>query len=487
MPSQTKVSNGNQESDRSINAEKESFVLVESVFRDYDIRGIAFEEITPEFARRLGCAIGQLIIARDVNTLFVARDGRLSSDALSESLCLGLVSSGCQVIDLGVTSTPVLNFAIHNEGSACSGVMVTASHNPGIYNGFKIILERQIISKRYLENLKVNIKANNFAKKVHGSLKHINVNLRYLEFIANKSQIKKSFKIVIDGGNSVSGPLAVALFQQLNCSVEAIFCDINGHFPHHEPNPSDEKNLTSLIAKVKQSKADLGLAFDGDGDRVVVISDTGEIIWPDRLMMIFVKALLVNKPGARVVFDIKSSMRLEQLIVERGGVPIQSKTGHSHIRRAVHESNALIGGEFSGHIFFNDRWQGFDDGIYAAVRLMEILCENNTQATRHLSDLVSGFIPTSYTPEILIPIAEKDKFAFIQRLTDNAEFAGATINTLDGLRVNFDHGWGLVRASNTTPNLTLRFEAENDYFLRSIQQQFCEELRPFINNLEDYL
>ncbi|MDG0969505.1 MAG: phosphomannomutase/phosphoglucomutase [Porticoccaceae bacterium] len=487
MPSQTQISNGNQKSGRSIGAEKDPFVLVESVFRDYDIRGIAFDEITPEFARRLGCALGQLILARDVNTLFVARDGRLSSDALSEALCLGLVSSGCQVVDLGVTTTPVLNFAIHNEGSGCSGVMVTASHNPGIYNGFKIILERQIISKRCLDNLKVNIEANNFEKKANGSLRHINADMRYLEFIANKSQIKRSFKIVIDGGNSVSGPLAVTLFQQLNCSVEAIFCDINGHFPHHEPNPSDEKNLTSLIAKVKQSKADLGLAFDGDGDRVVVISDTGEIIWPDRLMMIFVNALLVNKPGARVVFDIKSSMRLEQLIMDRGGIPIQSKTGHSHIRRAVHESDALIGGEFSGHIFFNDRWQGFDDGIYAAVRLMEILCESNTQAITHLSDLVSGFRPTSYTPEILIPIAETDKFALMQDLIANAEFADATINTLDGLRVNFEHGWGLIRASNTTPNLTLRFEAENDYCLHSIQQQFCKELRPFINNLEDYL
>jgi phosphomannomutase/phosphoglucomutase len=477
----------NVSSTEALLAESDHFVLVDTVFRDYDIRGLAGSELNPEFALRLGKAVGQSILNLGQNTVYIARDGRLSSDALSESLCSGLRQSGCHVVDLGQTTTPILNFAICHRTTANCGVMITASHNPGHYNGFKIVLEGQVIPSESLQDIKALITANNFPVSPEGSLSSLDIVPSYLDFIVASNKVSRPFKLVIDGCNSVCGPLAVALFQRLGCTVDPLYCSIDGNFPNHDPNPSEQKNLQPLIRQVKSTRADLGLAFDGDGDRLVVVSQHGEIVWPDRLMMIFAQNLLVERPGSTVVFDIKSSKRLGELIKQHSGVPVMCKTGHSHIRKAVRNNNALLGGEFSGHIFFNDRWRGFDDGCYAAMRLLEILSAKWHGQITSLDQIIAEFKETSYTPEILVPVAEADKFEIMETLASQCNFAGGSICSLDGLRVEYENGWGLIRASNTTPNLTLRFEAENDVELEIIKQHFYSALSPFINNLEDYI
>ena len=467
--------------------ESDHFALVDTVFRDYDIRGLAGSELNPEFAFRLGKAVGQSILNLGQNTVYIARDGRLSSDALSKSLCSGLRQLGCHVVDLGQTTTPVLNFAICHRAATNCGVMITASHNPGHYNGFKIVLEGQVIPTESLQDIKALMVANNFPASLEGSLSSLDIVSSYLDFIVASSKVSRPFKLVIDGGNSVSGPLAVALFQRLGCAVDPLYCSIDGNFPNHDPNPSEQKNLQELITKVKSTGADLGLAFDGDGDRLVVVSQHGEIVWPDRLMMIFAQTLLIERPGSTVVFDVKSSKRLGELIEQYSGVPVMCKTGHSHIRKAVRDNNALLGGEFSGHIFFNDRWHGFDDGCYAAMRLLEILSTEWRGQISSLDQIIAEFKETSYTPEILVPVVEDDKFEIMETLASQCNFTGGTISFLDGLRVEYGNGWGLIRASNTTPNLTLRFEAENDVELEIIKQHFHSALSPFINNIDDHI
>ena len=467
-------------------SKRDDFVLVDTVFRDYDIRGLAYSELDEEFALRLGRALGQLVLKRGQRSIYIARDGRLSSAELTEALSNGLRLSGCEVINLGESTTPILNFAIHHRANVTCGVMVTASHNPGPYNGFKIVLEKDVISGHGLQELKAMMSANHFPSQIKAKLTNLEITPQYLEHIISDSRVNYPFKLVIDGGNAVAGQIAVSLFERLGCVVEPLFCEVDGNFPNHDPNPSDEKNLKALITKVKATQADLGLAFDGDGDRIVVVTGNGKIVWPDRLMMIFVKGILQDYPGSPIVFDVKSSKRLTEIVEECGGVPVLSKTGHAHIRKSVREKNALIGGEFSGHIFFNDRWSGFDDRLYAAVRLLEILCDQEIPATS-LNKLVSEFRTSSYTPEILVPVLETEKFELMDTLTNRCLFTDATINRVDGMRVEYEQGWGLVRPSNTTPNLTLRFEAEDEIQLEEIKRRFREELRPFINHIEDYI
>ena len=481
------VSQSNLSAIQSLSSENDDFVLVDGVFRDYDIRGLAGSELNSEFALRLGKALGQLILTRNQNALFVARDGRLSSDMLAGPLCAGLRYSGCNVFDLGQTTTPVLNFAICHGDTANCGVMITASHNPGCYNGFKIVLDGQVILSEGLQALKAMMAANDAPMKTEGSLAALGIVPSYLDHIVADNKLSRTFKLVIDGGNSVSGPIAVELFERLGCHVDPLFCTIDGNFPNHDPNPSEEKNLQPLIAQVKSTGADLGLAFDGDGDRLVAVSHLGEVVWPDQLMMIFARDLLTNSPGSSVVFDVKSSKRLGELIEQYSGVPIMCKTGHSHIRKTVKDTNALLGGEFSGHLFFNDRWYGFDDGCYAAMRLLEVLSAQRHGDVSCLDQMISEFKQTSYTPEILVPVTEDNKFRIMQTLISQCKFSGGTISSLDGLRVEYEHGWGLIRASNTTPNLTLRFEAENNLELEIIKQYFLTELEPFINHLKDHI
>ena len=462
-----------------------NFAAPDVVFRDYDIRGIAGTEITPEFASRLGKTIGSIILKNGHSAIYIGRDGRLSSPQLCEAMQNGLLSTGCNVIDLGEITTPILNFAVHHSGQSSCGIMVTASHNPGRYNGFKIIIKGQVIAGPTLQLLKPMLNAAEFTVSDGGQYFQRDITTQYVRHIIEESSIDRSFKIVVDGGNAVAGPVALKLFDSLGCMAFPLHCEVDGRFPNHEPNPADEKNLQELITKVKDVKADLGFAFDGDGDRIVVISANGEIVWPDKLMMIFARDILARNPGADIVFDVKSSKRLAETVRKHSGRPVMCKTGHAHVRKAVHHNNAPLGGEFSGHIFFNDRWKGFDDGVYAAVRLLEILCAQ--QDYQALDSIVAEFSNSSYTPEILIPVDEAEKFSLIDTLVAGCQFNGAQVITLDGLRVEYSSGWGLIRASNTSANLTLRFEADDDKSLEDIRQRFQRELAPFINHIEDYI
>ena len=463
------------------------FLVPDVVFRDYDIRGIAGSEITKVFAERLGKTIGSIILQNGHTSIYIGRDGRISSPELAASLRSGLLSTGCNVIDLGEITTPALNFAVHHCGQSSCGIMVTASHNPSIYNGFKIIIQRQVISGKALQLLKPMLNAKTFTQSDSAQLFSRDIMSQYVRHIVEDNAIDRSFRLAIDAGNSVAGPVAINLFNSLGCTVFPINCEIDGTFPNHEPNPSEEKNLKQLISKVKEVKADMGLAFDGDGDRIVVISGKGEIIWPDRLMMIFAKDILSRTPGAEIVFDVKSSKRLAQMIGKNSGRPVMCKTGHSHVRKAVQHNNAPLGGEFSGHIFFNDRWKGFDDGLYAASRLLEVLCLQRDSADKTLDQIISKFDTSSYSPEILIPVAENEKFELMQTLLSGCQFSGAQIISVDGLRAEYPKGWGLIRASNTSANLTLRFEGDDDASLEQVKKTFRRELSPFINQIEDYI
>lgn len=463
------------------------FLVPDVVFRDYDIRGIAGTEITKAFAERLGKTIGSIILQNGHTSIYIGRDGRISSSKLAASLCSGLLSTGCNVIDLGEITTPVLNFAVHHCGQSSCGIMVTASHNPSTYNGFKIIIQRQVISGKALQLLKPMLNAKTFTQSDSAQLFSRDIVSQYVRHIVEDSVIDRSFRLAIDAGNSVAGPIAIKLFESLGSTVFPINCEVDGTFPNHEPNPSEEKNLKQLISKVKEVKADMGLAFDGDGDRIVVISGKGEIIWPDRLMMIFAKDILSRTPGAEIVFDVKSSKRLAQMIGKNSGRPVMCKTGHSHVRKAVQHNNAPLGGEFSGHIFFNDRWKGFDDGLYAASRLLEVLCLQRDSADKTLDQIISKFDTSSYSPEILIPVAEDEKFELMQTLLSGCQFSGAQIISVDGLRAEYSRGWGLIRASNTSANLTLRFEGDDEASLEQVKKTFRRELSPFINQIEDYI
>ena len=457
--------------------------LPNEVFRDYDIRGLAYTQITAEFATRLGSALAIMFSRKNHSAIYVGRDCRLNSEELAHALCQGLLNQGMNVIDLGAVSTPVVNYSIHCGEKADLGIMITASHNPKQYNGFKIVVRDEVIDGETLQQLKQLMHLPSPKPQHLGQLIAVDMSKIYLDAITQSCNPKKNFKLVVDAGNAVAGPLAKQLFTQLGYDFTPIFCTPDGEFPNHDPNPSDEKNLLSLRETVAANNADLGFALDGDGDRLVVITRSGAIVWPDQLMMLFARDILHQHPQTKVVFDVKSSNRLSQLITDNGGVPVMCKTGHSHVRRAVKQSEALIGGEFSGHIFFNDRWHGFDDGIYAAMRLLEILSSSDND----LDELLNEFSPCADTPEILIPVSETEKFNLIDNITAQCKFLGAKINTIDGLRVEYPQGWGLIRASNTSAFLTMRFEADNNEQLERIKKLFASELTPFINNVENYL
>lgn len=468
------------------------FSLPEVVFREYDIRGYAETEIDTEFARRLGTAMANILHSSNQTTIYVGRDCRLSSPILSKALKAGLVAAGIDVIDLGMVTTSVLNFAIYQGGGSSTGIMVTASHNPGEYNGFKIVVRGQVMAGETLQRIKSLMISDAPCIVQRGREINQAIIPDYLQQIVENCSINPEFKIVIDAGNGAAGPLAVNLFKRLGGKLVTLFCEPDGAFPNHDPNPSNEDNLQRLIDTVVSTKSDLGLAFDGDGDRLVVITGDGEIIWPDKLMMIFARDILRRNPKAKIVFDVKSSRCLDNLVRQHSGTPVMCKTGHAHVRKAVQETDAVLGGEFSGHIFFNDRWYGFDDGLYAAARLLEILsinddCLESGAQQSTLNQVIGDLEKSVYTPELLIPVSESEKFKLMQTLSSNCHFKGANIITIDGLRVEYPKGWGLIRASNTSAYLTMRFEADNSFELERIKELFRRELSPFINNMEQYL
>ncbi|MCX2794105.1 phosphomannomutase/phosphoglucomutase [Microbulbifer thermotolerans] len=442
------------------------------VFRAYDIRGIAEKEINEPFAYQLGRVLGTLVQHMGGDLLLVGRDGRNSSELLSNCLVEGILDSGCNSVNLGLVPSPLLYFACAKGKNTSSGVMVTASHNPAEYNGFKIILKGRPLAEDKLKKLHQLMQKGPF-KSGRGSNREQDIKENYIDTIFNDVALAGQPHLVIDAGNGATSLLAPRLFEQLGCAVTPLFCEIDGNFPNHAPDPSRPENLRALIDKVRETGADLGVALDGDGDRVTLVSASGRIAWPDQLVMLLARDILARNPGESVVFDVKSSRALAQLISQYGGRPIMWKTGHAPMKTKMLETGAILGGELSGHIFIKDRWFGFDDGIYAAARILEIMALRE----QSLDELLDSLPQFTSTPEILLEVEEGDKFALIEKLKTQGNFGDADVNDIDGLRLEYADGWGLVRASNTGAALTLRFEAETEDALERIRKLVMAELK----------
>jgi phosphomannomutase/phosphoglucomutase len=449
-----------------INAPK----LPADIFRAYDIRGVVGRTLNAETAYWIGRAIGSQTIAEGEPNIAVGRDGRLSGPVLAQQLIQGLLDSGCHVSDVGMVPTPVVYFAGHVL-TGKSAVMLTGSHNPADYNGFKIVIAGDTLANEQIQALKARIDNNDLISGV-GSVEQVDVLDRYFKHIRDDIAMAKPMRVVVDCGNGVAGVIAPQLIEALGCSVIPLYCEVDGNFPNHHPDPGKPENLADLIAKVKSEKADIGLAFDGDGDRVGVVTNTGTIVYPDRLLMLFAKDVVSRNPGADIIFDVKCTRRLTPLISGYGGRPVMWKTGHSLIKKKMKETGALLAGEMSGHVFFKERWFGFDDGIYAAARLLEIL----SQDRRDAEHVFNAFPNDISTPEINIQVTEQSKFSIIDRLQRDGVWGEGNITNLDGVRVDYPKGWGLVRASNTTPVLVLRFEAETEQELERIKEVFRAQL-----------
>ena len=440
------------------------------IFKAYDVRGIVGKTIDEPIVYAIGQAIGSEARARGIGTLVIARDGRLSGPALSTALAGGIRAAGCDVIDIGMVPTPVLYFAAEHLKTG-SGVMVTGSHNPPNYNGLKIVVGGETFSGEAIQALRRRIERGDYTTG-GGAQRAVDIVPDYIDRIVGDVDLQRPLKLVVDCGNGVAGAVAPRLFRALGCDVRDLYCEVDGHFPHHHPDPSQPENLVDLINTVKNSGADLGLAFDGDGDRLGVVDSRGEVIWPDRQMMLYAADVLSRHPGAEIIFDVKCSRHLEQEIKAHGGRALMWRTGHSLIKTKMKESGALLAGEMSGHIFFKERWYGFDDALYTAARLLEVLAKRS-QAT---ADVFAALPNAVSTPELRVELAEGEQFAFMEQFLAKAAFPDAQITTIDGLRADYDDGWGLVRASNTTPSLILRFEADSDAALKRIEAQFREAM-----------
>lgn len=443
-----------------------------SIFRAYDIRGIVDDTLTEATVEWIGRAIGSEAAARGESTVVVARDGRLSGPRLRDALVRGLIGVGRDVIDVGMVPTPVLYFATHALDGTTSGVMVTGSHNPPDYNGFKIVLGGETLSGEAITALYTRIVEQDLAEG-QGSLREVDVRSAYLARILADVRLARPLKAVVDCGNGVAGELGPQLIETLGAETIPLFAEIDGTFPNHHPDPGKPENLVDLIRTVQETGADIGLAFDGDGDRLGVITPSGRLIYPDHLMMAFAEDMLERNPGAKVIFDVKCTGNLARVIDEAGGEPEMWRTGHSLIKARMKETGAQLAGEMSGHIFFKERWYGFDDGLYGAARLLEILSRQTLDADaffdRYPQDLG--------TPEINITVTDETKFDLVARLAREGDFGDDGVKTtLDGIRVDFPDGWGLCRASNTTPVLVLRFEGKTEAALERIRAQFTAAL-----------
>ena len=464
-------------------AELEEAMTVEveipgSIFRAYDIRGIVGETLTPEIVRYIGLAIGSEAISRGSRSICVGYDGRHSSPELADALARGLTETGCEVIEVGRVPTPVLYFATHHLQTG-SGVMITGSHNPSNYNGLKMMIGGQTLAGDDIQKLLTRIQTSNFAQG-QGSRRQQDVQQAYLDRILADVAVAAPLKVVVDAGNGIAGELGPRLIEELGCDVIPLYCDVDGDFPNHHPDPGKPENLNDLIERVKSENADLGIAFDGDGDRVGVVTNSGKIIWADRLLMLFARDVVSRNPGADIIYDVKCSRRLATTINEFGGRPIMWKTGHSWMKAKMKETGALLAGEMSGHIFFAERWLGFDDGIYSAARLLEILgVEDRTS-----DEVFADFPEDVSTPEINLAVTDENKFGIIEELAGKGEFGEANINTIDGVRVDYPDGWGLCRASNTTPALVLRFEAEDEESLERIKAVFRSQMQKIAPEVE---
>ena len=440
--------------------------LPKEIFKAYDIRGIVGKTLTAEGMERIGRALGSEALARRQTAIVLGRDGRLSGPELAEALARGLQASGLDVIDLGRVATPMAYFAAHHLGTGCAA-MVTGSHNPPDYNGLKMVLAGETLAGEAIQSLRSRVETENFASG-QGSYRQHDIRADYVARVTGDVKLARPMKIVVDAGNGVAGAFAPALYRALGCQVEELFCEVDGRFPHHHPDPSVPENLAPLMARLKTGDAELGLAFDGDGDRLGVVTQDGTIIYPDRQLMLFAADVLDRNPGAQIIFDVKSTRHLYTWIRDHGGQPLLWKTGHSVLKAKMRETGALLAGELSGHIFFEERWYGFDDGLYAGARLLEILSRY-----RDAGALLQALPNAVSTPELQIRLGEGEAQDLISRLWDSARFDDAReIITLDGLRVEYADGFGLLRASNTTPSLVLRFEADDAPALARIQHQF---------------
>lgn len=450
--------------------------LHHEMFRAYDIRGIVDVDLTEEAVHDIGLALGSEAQSQNETLIVVGRDGRLSGPKLIQALKEGILATGCDVMDIGVVPTPVLYFAAQTLGTG-SGVMLTGSHNPVNYNGLKMVIAGNTLSGDDIQSLKQRILKGNVESGVANEQNREPIP-DYISCIVDDVIVAKPLKIVVDAGNGVAGEAAPLLFRELGCEVHELYCEIDGHFPNHHPDPSQPENLQELIKVVQEQGADIGLAFDGDGDRLGVVTPKGEIIYPDRQLMLYARELLKEMPSATIVFDVKCTKNLASYIEKFGGIPIMAKTGHALIKKKIKEVNAALAGEMSGHTFFNDRWFGFDDALYTGARLLEILTHTDLDA-----DQLFDEIPQSInTPEINITVPESRKFEIVHELVTSAHnaFPNAEIIRIDGVRLEFEDGWGLVRASNTTPCLVMRFEADSDIALKRIQTQMAAWVDSFI-------
>ena len=454
-------------------AGKGSMQVTASNFKAYDIRGIVGQTVDEAFAEHLGRAFGSEAVAAGERAVAVGRDGRLSGPALAAALVRGLASTGLDVVDLGPVTTPMLYYvaATRAEHGCTSGIQVTGSHNPKDYNGFKMVLAGRAIHGEEIQKLRARMEAEDYVR-APGRSATMDVGPEYRARIAGDCRLGRPMKIVVDSGNGIPGASSPAVLRALGCTVVELYSEVDGNFPNHHPDPSRPENLAELISTVRSSGAELGLAFDGDGDRLGVVTTDGSIIYPDRQLMLLATDVLARHPGATVVYDVKCTQRLAPAIRAAGGVPLMFKTGHSLIKAKMKEIGAPIAGEMSGHIFFGERWYGFDDATYTAARMLEILSRSSDPSA------VLNALPTSFsTPELNVPCAEGEPKEVVRRLVEVARFPGAELSTIDGVRADYPDGFGLIRASNTTPVLVLRFEGHTAQALARIEDEFMAALR----------
>jgi len=443
--------------------------LPEYIFRAYDIRGIVPSDLNEDVVFNIGLAYGTKATELGESTVAIARDGRLSGPSLLKALESGILASGCDVLNIGAVPTPVLYFAAkqHTNGT---GIMLTGSHNPKDYNGLKMTIANNTLANEEILELKDFIKNGNCSSGSTAKTVSKDVADEYIDYILERESLDKKLKIVIDAGNGIAGEIAPKLFRKLGCVVTEMYCEIDGTFPNHHPDPSKPENIKDLIAKVREVGADVGLAFDGDGDRLGIVTSSGASIAADRQLMLYAKDVLANKAGASIMYDVKSTKNIDGFVKSLGGNPIMYKTGHALIKKKMKTTSIDLAGEMSGHVFFNDRWPGFDDGLYTGARLLDILAKTD----KNLDELFAE-IPESFaTPEINITVTEDNKFGIVDAILAECkkEFIHAKIVDIDGVRVEFNDGWALVRASNTTPCLVLRFEADTQEAMDSVQARF---------------
>jgi len=441
-------------------------MLPTEIFKAYDIRGIVGRTLTPAIVQSIGRALGSLARERKRQTIAVGRDGRLSGPELLAALSDGIRSAGIDVIDVGMVATPMTYFAAEHLRTGCC-VMVTGSHNPPDYNGLKMVIDATTLSGEDIQQLRARIERNDLASG-NGTLSTADISRAYIDRIVGDIKLARPMRIAVDCGNGVAGAFAPDLYRRLGCDVVELFCDVDGNFPNHHPDPSQPKNLADLRRRLEQGDCELGLAFDGDGDRLGVVTPAGNIIYADRQLMLFAADVLTRAPGATIIYDVKSTRNLKPWIAQHGGVPMLWKTGHSLIKARMKEVGAALAGEMSGHTFFGERWYGFDDGLYAGARLLEILSRHPDPSAvlDALPDAVS-------TPELNIACAEGEQHSLVAKLQADANFPGSSdVIRIDGLRVEYPDGFGLARASNTTPVIVLRFEADDQAALSRIQREF---------------